>query len=141
MKKVFIVIMVLVFSNASFAQQNDKAAIKEIMKMQQHAWNAGNIDEFMISYWQDDSLLFIGKSGVSYGWQTAMNNYKKHYPDTAAMGKLTFKIMQMKSLSATYYFVVGKWDLIRTPGNIGGYFTLLFKKIKGKWLIIADHTS
>jgi ketosteroid isomerase-like protein len=25
--------------------------------------------------------------------------------------------------------------------TLGGYFTLTWRKIKGKWLIVADHTS
>jgi ketosteroid isomerase-like protein len=26
-------------------------------------------------------------------------------------------------------------------GDVGGYFTLVLKKIKGRWLIVRDHTS
>jgi len=26
-------------------------------------------------------------------------------------------------------------------GDIGGYYTLLWQKIKGKWVIVCDHTS
>ncbi|HVZ97293.1 MAG TPA: hypothetical protein VG847_10485 [Chitinophagaceae bacterium] len=141
MKKILIAAAITLFAIASFGQQKEKIAIKQVMKMQENAWNSGSIDEFMTGYWQNDSLMFIGKSGISYGWQAALNNYRKRYPDTAAMGKLTFKILQMKSLSSVYYFVVGKWGLKRSMGNIGGYFTLLFRKINGKWLIVADHTS
>ncbi|HEY2727693.1 MAG TPA: DUF4440 domain-containing protein, partial [Parafilimonas sp.] len=61
--------------------------------------------------------------------------------DTAAMGKLSFNLLQLKQLSSEYYFVMGGWNLKRTAGDVGGYFTLLFKKINGKWLIIVDHTS
>jgi len=57
------------------------------------------------------------------------------------MGTLTFTLLELKPLSPKYYFVIGKWNLIRTAGNIGGYFSLLFKKIEGEWLIICDHTS
>jgi hypothetical protein len=44
-------------------------------------------------------------------------------------------------LSDEYYFVVGKWFLQRSIGNIGGHYNLLFRKINGKWVIIADHSS
>ena len=37
--------------------------------------------------------------------------------------------------------VVGKWHLQRTAGDLQGIFTLLLKKINGKWLIAADHSS
>ncbi len=141
MKKILMVTAIIFSATVSFAQLKERIAIKQVMRMQEHAWNRGSIEDFMSGYWQNDSLMFIGRSGISYGWETALNNYRKHYPDTAAMGKLSFRILQMKSLSSACYFVVGKWGLKRSMGNIGGYFTLLFKKIKGQWLIVADHTS
>lgn len=109
--------------------------------MQTIAWNSGNIENFMHGYWQNDSLMFIGKSGVTYGWQKTLDNYKKGYPDTAAMGNLDFIILQVKKLSEDYSFVIGKWHLARTIGDLSGHFTLLFKKIKNNWVIVSDHSS
>ena len=123
------------------AQSIDERAIRNAMNEQLAAWNAGDIKRFMGTYWTDDSLMFIGKSGVTYGWQNTLEKYKKGYPDTAAMGKLDFNILQVKRLSDMYFFVVGKWHLQRSIGNLGGHFTLLFRKIKNKWVIVADHSS
>jgi len=36
---------------------------------------------------------------------------------------------------------VGKWHLTRSIGDVGGHFTLLFKKVKNRWVIVADHSS
>jgi hypothetical protein len=47
----------------------------------------------------------------------------------------------MRPLSDKNYFVVGKWHLQRSIGDIGGHFTLLWRKIKGQWVIVADHSS
>jgi ketosteroid isomerase-like protein len=77
---------------------------------------------------------------VTYGWINSLNNYKKSYPDTAAMGKLNFDIQEAKKLSEIYFFVMGKWHLTLCKGNESGYFSLLFKKIKNKWVIVVDHT-
>lgn len=140
-QKINLLLAVILFSASLFAQSKDEIAIRDVLSKQALAWNSGSIDEFMQSYWQSDSLMFIGKSGVTYGWQKTLNNYKKGYPDAATMGKLDFEILQTKRLSVLYFFVVGKWHLTRTIGDVGGYFTLMFKKIKNKWLIIADHTS
>jgi ketosteroid isomerase-like protein len=94
----------------------------------------------MKGYWVNDSLMFIGKS-VTYGWQKTLDRYKKGYPDTAAMGKLTYTLLKFKPLSPVYYFVIGQWHLERSIGDVGGYFTLLFRKINGQWLIVVDHSS
>jgi hypothetical protein len=85
--------------------------------------------------------MFIGKNDITYGWQNTLESYKKGYPDTTAMGKLDFDILHVKRLSVLYFFVVGKWHLTRSIGDVGGHFTLLFKKIKNKWVIVADHSS
>ncbi len=140
MKK-FTVILFLFFSLPLLAQSKNELAIKNSMLIQLNAWNAGNINNFMTTYWKNDSLMFIGKSGVTYGWQNTLNNYKKGYPDTTTMGKLSFNILEIKKLSKKYYFVVGKWFLTRSIGNLNGHYTLLFKKIKKSWVIVADHSS
>jgi ketosteroid isomerase-like protein len=95
----------------------------------------------MATYWKSDSLLFIGKKGPTYGWKATLENYKKGYPDTAAMGKLSFHLLELKKLAGDVYFVVGKWMLARTAGDLSGHFTILLRKINGEWKIIADHSS
>ena len=141
MKNLFLILSFLLFANISFAQTKTTKKILSILKVQDDSWNRGDIDGFMQTYWQNDSLMFIGKSGVTYGWQNTLNNYKKGYPDTAAMGKLDFTLINIKKLSRKYYHVIGKWHLTRTVGNLQGPFTLLLMKVKGKWFIIADHSS
>lgn len=140
MKRVFIVCC-LIFSSAYLFAQNDSIAIRNAMNAQVKAWNEGNIDAFMRTYWQSDSLLFISTIAPAYGWKTTLEHYKKNYPDTATMGKLSFNLINIKPLLPEFYFVVGEWHLIRSVGNIGGYFTLLFRKINNKWVIVVDHTS
>jgi ketosteroid isomerase-like protein len=142
MIKSFLVSMMLVLvSSQLMAQTKAESAIIEVLHKQDEAWNNGNIEAFMQTYWKHDSLMFIGKSGVTYGWLNTLNNYKKGYPDTMAMGKLHFDLIQIKKLSRKYYHVVGKWHLTRSIGNLEGHFTLLIQKIKGRWYIIADHSS
>jgi ketosteroid isomerase-like protein len=133
--------LILSFTTISIAQTKDESQVRKTLSDQQAAWNNGDIEKFMQGYWQNDSLMFIGKSGITYGWQQTLNNYKKNYPDTAAMGKLNFEFIEIKRLSVNYFFVVGKWHLTRTIGNLDGSFTLLFRKIKNKWVIIRDHSS
>ncbi len=136
-----LLILCLSVSLPSYSQPKEEKEIRNLLATQIDAWNRGNIDEFMIGYWNNDSLMFIGKNGVTYGYTNTLKNYKKSYSDTAQMGKLNFDLLQVKKISADAYFVVGKWFLKRSVGDIGGHYTLLFRKIKGKWVIVADHSS
>lgn len=125
------------------AQRNraEENAIRQVMNTQQEAWNRADIETFMEGYWKSDSLKFIGRNGITYGWQTTLDNYKKSYPTPDAMGKLTFTILSLDILSETSAFMIGRWHLKRATDEPGGHFTLLWRKINGKWVIIADHTS
>lgn len=137
----------LMISSICFSQSHpaggagDEVAIRRVLDEQTTAWNRGDLEEFMQGYWKNDSLMFIGKTGINRGWKKTLDNYKKGYPDTSSMGKLTFDILVVKKLSPEYYYVVGKWVLTRSIGNLNGCYDLLFRKINGQWVIIADHSS
>ncbi|HVF97811.1 MAG TPA: nuclear transport factor 2 family protein [Flavisolibacter sp.] len=123
------------------AQKTNEAKIRQLLAVQSEAWNRGDVEGFMQTYWKNDSLLFVGKSGVTRGWQKTLDNYKKGYPDTAAMGKLSFDIITVNQLSPVVFCVVGKWMLKRSIGDLSGHFTLLIRKERGQWVIVADHSS
>ena len=140
MRSVFVVLLTII-SFSVFSQTNDETEVRNLLAKQSAAWNRGDIDAFMVGYWENDSLMFIGKSGVTYGYKNTLANYKKNYPDTTVMGKLTFTLIQVKQLSSEYFHVTGKYYLTRTIGDASGHFTLMFRKINGKWVVISDHSS
>ena len=143
MRKFLLIVFVAALPNVLFAQDadKDKQQILALLQRQASDWNRGNIEAFMVGYWNNDSLMFIGQSGVTYGYQKTLANYKKNYSDTAQMGKLSFNILHVNKLSPEYYYVVGKWFLKRSVGDVGGHFNLLFRKVNGQWVIVADHSS
>lgn len=142
MKRNVLLLLSFLSSILVVAQKNqDEKAITDLLNRQTQSWNHNNLDEFMSGYWHSDSLMFISKSGVTYGYTNMLNNYKKNYSDSSKMGKLFFEVLHIKKLSDSYYWVVGKWFLKRTIGDLSGHYTLLFQKINGEWMIMADHSS
>jgi ketosteroid isomerase-like protein len=141
-RRLFLLLWSLSLTGIAGAQINsDSLAIRQVMAVQEDAWNRADLIGFMEGYWKSDSLCFIGSKGLTYGWQATLDNYKKGYPDAAAMGRLRFSDVTVRVLSDEYAFVVGKWHLVRIRDELGGHYTLLWKKIGGKWLIVADHSS
>ena len=116
-------------------------AVRQVLSEQEKDWNEGDIEKYMNGYWKNDSLIFIGKNGIRYGWQETLDTYRKSYPDKASMGILKFGIVKIELLSETTAYVTGKWALTRDKGNISGWFTLLMKTIDGKCVIVCDHSS
>lgn len=142
MKTLQNIIVISLISTFCWAQNQDRKAILDVLDTQVLAWNSGNIPAFMEGYHHSDSLSFIGANGPTYGWQNTLDNYKKRYPDLATMGQLKFDILKIQIFEGRTAHVVGKWHLTRPEkGNVGGFYSLVFRKIKGKWLIISDHTS
>ena len=126
---------------ASFSAA-DERQIRQVLGTQAAAWNRGDLPGYMQGYWQSDSLLFIGKNGPQHGWQRTLTNYQRSYPDAAAMGQLDFSQLRINPVGAEAAHVVGRWHLARPQkGDLQGWFTLLFRKIEGRWVIVADHSS
>lgn len=141
MRTLFLTLFLALFSFGFSQSKTDISEVTELMKKQEIAWNKADIEGFMQYYWKSDSLKFIGSKGITYGWQKTLDNYKKNYPTPEAMGVLTFENNTVEQLSPDKIFIIGKWGLKRKEGDVGGHYTLLWKKLNGHWVIVVDHTS
>lgn len=120
----------------------DFKSIELVIMKQQEDWNRGNLEAFMEGYWDDDSMRFVSPSGTRYGHKNTLEAYRKHYKDKAAMGTLSFRLDRIGPLSEGSNLAVasGRWEIKGSPEAGGGYFSLILKKFKENWKIIADHT-
>lgn len=142
MKKFFLYSVLLFWSGYLEAQTNDEEAIRSLLAKQEDCWNKGDLFGFMKGYWENDSLLFIGKNGITYGYRQTLLNYQKNYPTKEQMGQLRFELIKVEMISEDAAQVAGKWMLIRPQeGDLSGYFSLLLRQLQGIWVIVADHSS
>ncbi|RYU76744.1 YybH family protein [Hymenobacter persicinus] len=145
MKRLFTSVVGCLLVSLALAQKpttTPRQRILQVMQAQTAAWNRGDVAAYMQGYWQSDSLVFIGKRGLTYGWQPTLDNYKRSYPDAAAMGQLDFANLRITPLGPDVAQVVGKWHLRRpAAGDLEGHFLLVFRRLKGQWVIVADHSS
>ena len=112
--------------------------VLKTMEAQQNAWNSGDLDAFMVGYWESDSLLFIGSREVNSGYTTTLENYKKSYPNKDAMGTLTFNNRSWTQISENAGLLIGSW---RISEEAQGIYSIIWKKIEGRWVIVVDHSS
>lgn len=118
-----------------------KDAIRQVLQTQQQAWNDGDIDRFMQSYWKSDELTFSSSGKVTRGWQATLDGYKQRYATRQEMGSLAFSELEITPLGHDAALVLGNWRLTREDDTPGGKFSLVFRRIDGQWLIVHDHTS
>lgn len=118
-----------------------KTEIESAMKVQEDAWNRGDIPGFMAVYKNDPEISFVSSRGIDKGYETILARYLKSYPDKATMGKLEFEILEFISAGTDNAMVLGKWTLYRENDQPGGFFSLLWENSPQGWKIINDHTS
>ncbi len=114
--------------------------LKRIVEQQAASWNHGDIDEYMQAYWQSEHLTFSSGGEVERGWTATRDRYKRRYPDRQSMGTLKFSELEVQPLDEQVALMLGRWHLDR-DNPIGGNFSLVWKNLNGRWLIIHDHTS
>lgn len=119
----------------------EKLAVLAVLDNQKNAWNEGNLEKFMETYWHSDQLAFVGGNGPVYGWDATLERYKKGYPDKKAMGHLEFKVLRLQKIDKKTAFLIGRYELTREIGDAAGHFTLVIQKIDGEWKIVSDHSS
>lgn len=121
--------------------QEAKEEIMNSMRKSQDYWNAGNLEGFMHNYRHSDSLKFIGKTGITYGWDATLKRYKASYPDKLKQGILKFDFIHLEKISEDAWYQVGKYTLVRGKETLSGHFMLIWRRINKEWRIVADHSS
>jgi uncharacterized protein (TIGR02246 family) len=125
------------------AQQRAETDIRKVLGDQAAAWNRGDIEGFMQGYENSPETTFMGKT-VQHGWQQVLDSYKTRYGTRAAMGTLDFSEVAVRTLGTGYASVTGRFHLARSAeggGEAAGIFSLVFRRGRGGWKIILDHTS
>jgi ketosteroid isomerase-like protein len=115
--------------------------IRAVLDAQITAWNRGDIDSFMFGYWKGDETKFIGANGITRGWQSVLDRYRRNYPDAKAMGELSFGNLEIHVTCPDAAYVIGEFHLIREKDQPSGVFTLNFRRFPEGWRIVADHTT
>lgn len=133
--------MVMLLIEACTSVSSIQKEISNTMHSQQKAWNMGDLVGFMNGYWESDSLRFLGKDGVTLGWQSSLERYQRVYPSKEKMGTLKFDELRIEVLNGNNAYVDGRWNLFRSSDTLSGHFTLLWKRINGRWVIVSDHSS
>ncbi len=145
MKRLFLVLglglVAVAISSPQTASGAPEDEIRALLKVQAEAWNRGDIEAFMETYWKSRRTAYLGSKGAIRGWQAVLERYRRTYPDRRAMGKTTFSDLQITLLSPDSALVLGHWQVERDQEPLGGVFTLVVRKLPEGWRIIHDHTS
>ncbi|WP_411819768.1 nuclear transport factor 2 family protein [Hyphococcus formosus] len=105
------------------------------------AWNEGNLEAFMETYWKSDDLKFVSNTSITRGWSSTMKRYRETYGGGATLGQLGFEKLDVKMITDDVATVTGRFNLDQDGELSSGTFSLVMRRDNGAWRIVHDHTS
>lgn len=120
-----------------------EADVRAVLDKQVEAWNRGDLEAFMATYWNSPGLVFQSGDKRTQGWQATLERYRQRYQGQGKeMGRLRFDDVEVQVVGPEAAFVRGRWHLAMKDGSEpNGLFTLLLRRMAGDWKIVHDHTS
>ena len=130
-------------ASVAAAQGPGATAARSVLDAQVEAWNRGDLEGFMATYWRSPDLVFCSGGTVTRGWDETLARYRKRYQSEGReMGHLQFDAIEVIPLGEDAALARGAWRLHMTDGKEPhGLFTLLLRRFDGAWRIVHDHTS
>lgn len=127
---------------ASYAE-TPETSVRGVLDKQVAAWNAGDLDRFLETYWKSDDLTFFSGGTITRGWAATRERYRKRYLSAGEdMGHLEFSEIAIQLLSDSSALAKGRWLLVRSgKADLSGLFSLTIRRLPEGWRIIHDHTS
>jgi len=129
-----------------------RAAIEKLLEDSARHWNSGDLDAFCADYAED--ALFVSPSGTTRGRQAVLERYRKKYADKAAMGTLSFELIEIQLTAGMGAAVLGsarpaaiqgasvaaRWTLSYPDREAATGSTLLVLRPRrgGAWEIVQD---
>ena len=115
--------------------------IRATLAAQAAAWNEGNLDAFMATYWKSDDLKFVSGIDVTKGWAATMKRYRERYADDSGLGWLGFDRVEVTMTTDDVAVVTGRFTHSKGEQATSGVFSMVMRRLNGVWRIVHDHTS
>jgi len=76
-----------------------------VLTTQAAAWNAGDLEAFCAVYADDAS--YVSATGITRGREAIRQRYRERYPDRAAMGTLSFEVVEARPAAGVEVTLLG----------------------------------
>lgn len=118
-----------------------EAAIQALFAAGCEAWNRGDLDGYLASYWQSDRTRWVSGGAVVRGFAAIAAGYRRRFAAPRPMGTLSISELEIEVLSDTDALVFGRWALQFADQAPHGVFTVHARSFAGEWLFVSDHAS
>lgn len=125
-------------AGAAPSAQDDAVAA---LTRQAEDWNRGDLEAFTAVY--ADDAVFLAPSGVHRGRAEVLARYLNRYPDRAAMGTLSFEVIETReSGDGSLVTLAARWHLAYPEESdredASGLTLLVLRRDPEGWKILQD---
>lgn len=141
-RPVVLFLMAMQTTGMGLATEPNVDAVQRLLRDQIAAWNRGDLNAFMETYWKSPELTFYSGGEIQKGWEAIHERFRRRYQaDGNEMGRLQFADLKIDPLGPDRMLVRGRWKLERKSEKHEGLFTLIVARQPEGWRIVHDHTS
>lgn len=116
--------------------------LERLMLLSARAWNAGDLDGFLVTYARDSATTFVTSRGPIYGFEVIRGRYAGRFAPGAERDSLTFADFTVRMLGSDYVLSTARYVLTRGDSvTATGPFTVIWERRPEGWRMIHDHTS
>jgi uncharacterized protein (TIGR02246 family) len=116
-------------------------AIRRVFEDGCAAWNRGDLDGYLASYWDSNKTRWVSGGSLIRGKNAIATAYKARFSTSRPMGKLTVDELEIEVLTRMDVIAFGRWMLLIDNQASKGFFTVQLRNIEDTWLFVADHSS
>lgn len=106
------------------------------------AWNRGDLEGFMSFYLDSALTTYVGGTGLRVGYDAIRERYEPLFAPGADRDSLAFEELRVRPISPDVAVGTARW-VLRDGGAVtgSGPFTLVLRRVEGRWKIVHDHSS
>ena len=117
------------------------AAIRAVMAATSGAWNRGDLSGYMASFARSERTRHIFNRDITVGHSAIEARFRSRYPDPSNMGTISNSDLDITVLAPDAASAFAHWTFERDGKTFAGVFTLIFRRLDGRWVIIHDHST
>lgn len=116
--------------------------LRGLLEQSARAWNAGDLDGFLVTYARDSATTFLTVRGLTHGYAAIRDRYASRFEPGAARDSLRFTDLEFRMLGNDHVLNTARYVLTRGDSvTAEGPFTVVWERRPEGWRMIHDHSS
>jgi hypothetical protein len=126
----------------SVARHTPELAARSGVAAQVAAWNRGDLESALLTYWNSPHMTWVSRSGVQRGFASFAEGMRTDFANSEEMGTYSAEVLDARTLGREDALIVFRWQIVRDGRRLmGGTSTQVWRKIGGSWFAVFEHAS